>query len=55
MLEAIRERPDDDAHWLALAESPWDNGRDDEAVVVSVFWPVGRDDIESGAPIEHAL
>jgi uncharacterized protein (TIGR02996 family) len=37
--DAIRERPDDGARWLALAGWLFDNGRDDEAVAVRAFWP----------------
>jgi hypothetical protein len=43
ILNAIREDPDDGDRWFALASWPWDNGRDDEAVVVRVFWPTLRD------------
>jgi hypothetical protein len=29
ILDAIRERPEDERRWLALASWLWDNGRDD--------------------------
>jgi uncharacterized protein (TIGR02996 family) len=45
ILEAIRERPDDRNRWLALASWLWDNGRDDEALVVRVLWPTLRDNV----------
>jgi len=45
ILDAIRECPDDEAPWLALTEWLWDNGRDDEAVTVRVFWPTLRDNL----------
>src|SRR4051794_12302998 len=45
ILDAIRERPDDGARWLALARWPLDNGREDEAAAVRVFWPTMRDHV----------
>src|SRR5262249_58448120 len=44
-LNAIQERHDDGNRWLALASWLWDNGRDDEAVVVRVLWPTLRDNV----------
>ena len=41
LLDAIRDRPGDEARWLAL--SAWLG--DDEAVVVRVFWPTLRDNV----------
>jgi uncharacterized protein (TIGR02996 family) len=38
ILDAIRQQPDDERHWLAFAGWLWDNGRDDEAAVVRAFW-----------------
>jgi hypothetical protein len=46
LLDTIRANPDDGPRWLALAGWYWDNGRDDEAVAVRVFWPALRDDLE---------
>jgi hypothetical protein len=43
ILNAIRERPDDGSCWVALSSWLWDNGRDDEALVVRVLWPTLRD------------
>jgi uncharacterized protein (TIGR02996 family) len=45
ILGAIRERPDDGPRWLALAAWLRDNGRDDEAAAVRVYWPVLRDNL----------
>jgi len=42
ILNAINENPDDRDHWLALAWWLWDNGRDDEAVVIRVRWATLR-------------
>jgi uncharacterized protein (TIGR02996 family) len=47
-LAAIRERPDDGPRWLALARWLTDNGRDDEAAAVRVFWPTLRDNLAVG-------
>jgi len=50
-LDAIRSNPDDESRWLALAGWLWDNGRDDEAAVVRVFWPTqGQHDRVRRAP-----
>jgi uncharacterized protein (TIGR02996 family) len=45
LLDAIREQPDDGPRWLALAGWLGDEGRDDEAAAVRVFWPTLRDDV----------
>jgi hypothetical protein len=45
IVNAIQERPDDSNRWLALPSWLWDNGRDDEAVVVRVLWPTLRDNV----------
>ena len=45
LLSAIRDRPDDEAAWLALASWLWDHGRDDEAAIVRVYWPTLRDNV----------
>jgi uncharacterized protein (TIGR02996 family) len=45
ILNAINENPDDVNRWLALASWLWDNGRDDEALVVRVLWPTLRDNL----------
>jgi len=45
LLESIRECPGDRARWLALSGWLRDNGRDDEAVAVRVFWSALRDNV----------
>jgi uncharacterized protein (TIGR02996 family) len=45
ILDAIREQPDDGPRWLALASWLSDNGREDEAAAVRVFWPALQDDL----------
>jgi uncharacterized protein (TIGR02996 family) len=45
ILNAINENPDDGNRWLAPASWLWDNGRDDEALVVRVLWPTLRDNV----------
>jgi hypothetical protein len=56
ILDAIRERPDDGARWLALASWYRDNGHDDLAAAVRVFWPVLRDNVvEAGVSLDETL
>jgi uncharacterized protein (TIGR02996 family) len=56
ILDSIRERPDDGTRWLVLAGWLWDNGRDDEAAAVRVFWPTLRDNvIEAGVSLDETL
>ena len=56
LVDAIRARPDDGPRWLALAGWLWDNGRDDEAAAVRVFWPALRDDVvEAGVSPDETL
>jgi hypothetical protein len=45
LLAVIAGQPNDERRWIALASWPWDNGRDDEAAVVRVFWPTLRDNV----------
>jgi uncharacterized protein (TIGR02996 family) len=45
VVEAIRERPDDEGGWLALAGWLQDQGRDDEAAAARMFWPTLREDL----------
>ena len=45
ILDSIRERPDDEARWLALAGWYWDHSWGNEAAVVRVFWPMLRDNL----------
>jgi hypothetical protein len=55
ILDAIRQRPDAEPRWLALAGWLADNGRDDEAAAVRVFWPTLRDDVLVGGSLEATL
>jgi hypothetical protein len=55
LISAIRERLDGEARWLTLAPHLSDNGWDDEADAVRVFWPVFRDNVEAGVPVEETL
>ena len=56
ILDAIRERPDDGPHGLALASWLWDNGRDDEAAAVRAFWPaLGYNVVEAGMSLDETL
>jgi uncharacterized protein (TIGR02996 family) len=55
LLDAIRARPDAEAGWLTLASWLRDNGRDDEAAAVRVFWPTLRDDVLVGGTLEATL
>jgi hypothetical protein len=55
ILDSIRRNPDDAARWLALAGWLFDNGRDDEAVAVRVFYPVLVENLERGATVEDTL
>jgi hypothetical protein len=53
---AIREQPDDGPRWLAYAQWPTNNCRDDEAVAVRVFWPTLRVNVvEFGVSLERTL
>jgi uncharacterized protein (TIGR02996 family) len=56
LLDAIRDKPDEGPRWLALAGWLADNGRDDEAAAVRVFWPTLRHDVTvSGMSVELTL
>jgi uncharacterized protein (TIGR02996 family) len=56
LLDAIRDQPNDERRWIALAGWLWDNGRDDEAAVVRVFWPTLRDNVTvSGVSLLETL
>jgi uncharacterized protein (TIGR02996 family) len=55
LLVAIRAAPDTESPWLALAGWFRDNGRDDEAAAVRVFWPVMRDSLAAGRTLESVL
>lgn len=45
LLGPLRANPEDEARWLALSRWFADNGRDDEAVAVRMFWPSLRDNV----------
>jgi hypothetical protein len=49
LINALHENPADESRWLALSRWMPDNGRDDEAAAVRVFWPTLRDNVRSGA------
>ena len=55
ILDAIREEPDDGPRWLALAGWLLDNGRDDEAAAVRVYWPVLRDNLTASVSLDETL
>src|SRR5215207_10004872 len=55
LLAAIPADPDDGARWLALAQWFADNGRDDEATAVRVFWPGMRSNLAAGRSLETTL
>jgi hypothetical protein len=45
LLTAISANPDDGVHWRALAQWYSDNGQEDEAIAIRVFWPTLRDNL----------
>jgi hypothetical protein len=45
LLDVVRANPNDRRGWLKLASWLWDNGRDDEALVVRVLWRGLRDNV----------
>ena len=55
LLAAILADPDDEAAWLALAAWLRDEGRDDEAAAVRVFWPALRNSLGGGRTLDFAL
>jgi hypothetical protein len=55
LLAAIRSEPEAEPRWLALAAFLWNNGLDDDAAVVRVFWPAIRDSLANGRSLESAL
>jgi uncharacterized protein (TIGR02996 family) len=56
LLAAIRADPGREAGWLAVAGWLSDNGRNDEAAAVRVFWPTLRDNVTvSGVSVEQTL
>jgi len=55
IVHSIRENPDDPTHWHALASWLADNGREEEAAVVRVFWPAIADTVALGVPVAEAL
>jgi hypothetical protein len=56
VLAAIRDRPEDEARWLALSQWLWDEGRDDESVAVRLVWPTLRDSVtEEGKTVDETF
>ena len=55
ILESVAQGADSQAAWLSLAEWLRDNGGDDEASAVRVFWSAIADSIAMGLTIEQAL
>ena len=55
ILDAIRRNPTAPVCWLGLAGWLADNGRDDEAAAVRVFYPVLVENLERGATVEETL
>jgi uncharacterized protein (TIGR02996 family) len=55
ILDAIRDRPDDEAGWLALADHLRDNGEYDLATVVRGYWLSVRDCLREGDSVEQAV
>jgi uncharacterized protein (TIGR02996 family) len=55
ILDAIRVRPNDVTNWLALAGWLTDNGENDEAATVRVFFPVMRENLSLGATLEETI
>ena len=55
ILESVNQNSDDQSAWLSLAEWLRDNGNDDEASAVRVFWSAIADSIAMGMMIEQAL
>ncbi|MBO0700526.1 MAG: hypothetical protein J2P46_19170 [Zavarzinella sp.] len=55
LLSAVRDAPNDERPWLALAAWLRDHGRDDEAATLRVFWPALQDSLAAGRSLESAL
>jgi uncharacterized protein (TIGR02996 family) len=55
ILDSIRAKPNDAAHWLLLAGWLADNGHDDQAAAVRVFFPVMRENLSLGATLEQTI
>jgi uncharacterized protein (TIGR02996 family) len=55
LLAAILADPDDEPGWLALAAWVRDNGRNDEACIVRVFWPAIRGAMAQGRTLDWCL
>jgi uncharacterized protein (TIGR02996 family) len=54
LLAAIVADPVRESAWLALAGWFLDNGRDDEAAAVRVFWPGMSANLATGATLESS-
>jgi hypothetical protein len=55
LLASIRKNPADEARRFALSRWLWDNGRQDEAVVIRCFWATLRDTLTTGVSPEEIL
>jgi hypothetical protein len=55
ILDRIRQEPDHEPHWFALARWFCDNGQNDLAAVVRVFWPAMRDSLGPQRTLEQVL
>jgi len=55
IFDVIRQLPNHEPHWLALAGWFHDNGQDDFAAIVRQFWSALRDNLASGVSLEETL
>jgi hypothetical protein len=55
ILDAIQADPNCEGRSLALASWLSDNGREDEAVAVCVFWPTLRDTMATGITLRVTM
>jgi uncharacterized protein (TIGR02996 family) len=55
LLDAIQADPNSEGRWLALSWWLSDNGRDDEAAAVRVFWPTLRDTVAAGTTVRETM
>src|SRR5262245_15688755 len=52
---AVIADPDDESRWLALAAWFRDNGEDDTAASLRMFWPAVRDAVAGGRSLDSCL
>ena len=55
ILNRIRANSGCEAHWLDLAGWFCDNGRDDEAAAMRIYWPVLRDSISPRVTLDETI